>query len=77
MCSSDLANNNFSDRDPQQVQRELQQRLADAEQIARDLRRAGQDVAPLDRAIEAMRGVSNFTSLEDKRAEAMLRTQVV
>ena len=27
--------------------------------------------------IEAMRGVSNFTSLEDKRAEAMLRTQVV
>ena len=65
------------DRDPQQIQRDLQQRLADAEALARDLRRQGQDVAPLDRAIEAMRGLSNFTSLEDKQAEATLRTQVV
>ena len=71
------ANNNFSERDNQQVMRELQQRLADAEALARDLRRQGQDVAPLDRAIEAMKGMSTFTSLEDKRAESLLRTQVV
>jgi len=63
--------------DPQQTARELQQRIADAEAIARDLRRQGQDVAPLDRAIEAMKMASTFTSLEDKRAEAVLRTQVV
>lgn len=63
--------------DNQQVMRELQQRLADAEALARDLRRQGQDVAPLDRAIEAMKGMSTFTSLEDKRAESLLRTQVV
>ena len=69
---------NYSDRyDPQQTARELQQRIADAEAIARDLRRQGQDVAPLDRAIEAMKMASTFTSLEDKRAEAVLRTQVV
>ena len=72
------ANNNFSDRDNSQIQRDLSQRLADAEALARDLRRQGQDVAPLDRAIEAMKGMtSTFTSLEDKRAEATLRTQVV
>jgi hypothetical protein len=61
----------------QQIQRELQQRLADAEAIRRDLQRQGQDVAPLDRAIEALRTTSTFTSLTDKRAEEMLRQQVV
>ena len=61
----------------QQITRELQQRVADAEALARDMRQQGQDVAPLNRAIEAMRMASTFTSLEDKRAEAMLRTQVV
>ena len=72
------ANNNFSDRDNQQLNRDLQQRLGDAEALARDLQRQGQDVAPLNRAIEAMKGMqSTFTSLEDKRAESMLRTQVV
>jgi hypothetical protein len=64
--------------DPQQTARELQQRIADAEAIVRDLRRQGQqDVAPLERAIEGMKMASTFTSLEDKRAEAVLRTQVV
>ena len=67
-----------SDRlDPQQAARELQQRIADAEAIARDLKRQGQDVAPLERAIEGMKMASTFTSLEDKRAESVLRTQVV
>jgi hypothetical protein len=61
-----------------QVQRELQQRIADAEALARELRQQGQDVAPLSRAIENLRNMtSTFTSLEDKRAEQMLRTQVV
>jgi hypothetical protein len=62
--------------DARQLARELQQRLADAEAIRRDLQRQGVDVAPLDRAIEALRG-SVVTSLEDKRAEAALRQQVI
>lgn len=61
-----------------QVRRELQQRIADAEALARQLRQQGQDVAPLQRAIDNLRNMtSTFTSLEDKRAEEMLRSQVV
>ena len=62
----------------QQITRELQQRIADAQAIARDLRAAGENPAPLERAIENMQQMaSTFTSLTDKRAEAMLRQQVV
>ena len=60
-----------------QMRRELQQRIAEAEQLARDLKQ-GQDVKPLEQAIQGMRNLtSNFTSLEDKNAERVLRTQVV
>jgi len=68
----------YNGPDNQQLNRDLQQRLQEAEALARDLRRQGQEVAPLDRAIEAMKGMpSTFTSLDDKKAEATLRTQVI
>ncbi len=68
----------YNGPDSQQLNRDLQQRLQEAEALARDLRRQGQEVAPLDRAIEAMKGMpSTFTSLDDKKAEATLRTQVI
>ncbi|MEA3247452.1 MAG: hypothetical protein U9Q74_14960, partial [Gemmatimonadota bacterium] len=65
-------------RELQEKMSELQQRIADAEALARELRQQGQDVAPLQRAIDNLRNMtSTFTSLDDKRAEEMLRSQVV
>jgi hypothetical protein len=61
--------------DPQ-LQRELGQRLAEAEALRRDLARQGRDVSQLDKAIEGLRGASNLRSLADERASKMLMTQV-
>ena len=52
--------------------------MADAEALSRELRQQGQDVAPLNQAIESMRNMtSTLTGLDDKKAEALLRTQVI
>jgi uncharacterized membrane protein YccC len=61
--------------DPQ-LQRELAQRLADAEALRRDLQRQGRDVSQLDQAIQGLQGASNLRSLSDERAAKLLQTQV-
>jgi hypothetical protein len=61
--------------DPQ-LQRELAQRLADAEALRRDLQRQGRDVSQLDQAIQGLQNASNLRSLSDERAAKLLQTQV-
>ncbi|HET9424558.1 MAG TPA: hypothetical protein VFO55_04230 [Gemmatimonadaceae bacterium] len=64
--------NNF---DPQ-FQRELAQRLAEAEALRRELSRQGRDVSQLDQAIEGLQRARNLRSLSDERAARMLQSQV-
>jgi hypothetical protein len=61
--------------DPQ-LQRELAQRLADAQALRRELQRQGRDVSQLDQAIQGLQGASNLRSLSDERASKLLQTQV-
>jgi hypothetical protein len=60
--------------DPQ-LQRELAQRLADAEALRRELQRQGRDVSQLDQAIQGLQGASNLRSLSDDRAAKLLQSQ--
>ena len=61
--------------DPQ-LQRELAQRLSEAEALRRELQRQGRDVSQLDQAIQGLRGANNLRSLSDERASKLLQTQV-
>lgn len=58
------------------MQRELANRLADAEALRRELARQGRDVSQLDNVIQGLKGVSNLKSLSDERAMKTLQTQV-
>jgi hypothetical protein len=61
--------------DPQ-LQRELEQRIADAQALRRELQRQNRDVSQLDQAIQGLQSASNLRSLSDDRASKMLQTQV-
>jgi hypothetical protein len=67
--------NGGQNMDPQ-LQRELGQRLADAEALRRELQRQGRDVSQLDQAIQGLQGATNLRSLSDERAAKLLQTQV-
>jgi hypothetical protein len=67
--------NRGQNMDPQ-LQRELAQRLAEAEALRRDLQRQGRDVSQLDQAIQGLEGATNLRSLSDERAAKLLHTQV-
>jgi hypothetical protein len=61
--------------DPQ-LQRELAQRIADAQALRRELQRQGRDVSKLDQALQGRQSASNLRSLSDDRASKMLQSQV-
>jgi hypothetical protein len=59
-----------------QFQRELAQRLNDAEALRRELARQGRDVSQLDQAISGLRSLTNAKSLSDARAAKLLHDEV-
>jgi hypothetical protein len=68
-------NNPGGGLDPQ-FQRELAQRLNDAEALRRDLVRQGRDVSQLDQAIKGLRALTGEPSLSDPRAASTLHAEV-
>lgn len=69
-------NNGNGPNSDAQFQRELQQRIAEAQALRNELARQGRDVSDLDRSLAGLKGVSNLTSLTDERAAKQLATQV-
>jgi uncharacterized protein (DUF3084 family) len=59
-----------------QFQRELAQRLNDAEALRRDLARQGRDVSQLDQAISNLRTLANARSMSDPRSAKLLHDEV-
>ena len=73
--NTDRSGNNGQNMDPQ-LQRELAQRLAEAEALRRELQRQGRDVSQLDQAIQGLEGATNLRSLSDDRALKILQNQL-
>jgi len=67
----------LSPEDAQQFSREAQQRLADAENLRRDLARQGIATKELDKAIDNLRQLTSPNTLEDTRAAADLRAKTI
>ena len=67
----------LSPEDAQQFSREAAQRLADAENLRRELAGKGLPTKELDRAIEGLRQLTNPRTLEDTRTAADLRSKTI
>jgi hypothetical protein len=67
----------LSAEDAQQFSREAAQRLADAENLRKELAGKGMPTAELDRAIESLRQLTNPRVLEDTHTAAELRSKTI
>jgi hypothetical protein len=60
-----------------QYERELRERLSDAQALRRDLQRQNMDTRDLDRAIAGLQSLQNDRLLADERTAAELRAQTL
>jgi hypothetical protein len=69
--------NRLPQNEARQVEREMEQRLRDAQALRADLAKQGVDVSALDRAMEALARAASQDKLEDAKSGGELRAQVI